>query len=244
MYFFSITILDNFTILTISFIFENHQLDFQTRKQNEIFLDIICPPYGYKLYITVLSKCLFERRGIYMIRIEEQNLIKNMNLLFFELSKKKPHKRYKEMISLIFCILYVFHMHKLILRYIKCKKKNKMTCKMNLYKYMCSIKYIRISFQKKKKGAFTIRNTCTKSLKNNSLKIMYQLHIHFVKTTTTMSLIYIKFTLKYTDIIRYECVVLKFPLSFMHQMTPFDAACLLYKINEFDFVILFIYFMT
>lgn len=62
-----------------------------------------------------------------MIRIEEQNLIKNMNLLFFELSKKKPHKRYKEMISLIFCILYVFHMHKLILRYIKCKKKNKMT---------------------------------------------------------------------------------------------------------------------
>lgn len=145
MYFFSITILDNFTILTISFIFENHQLDFQTRKQNELFLDIICPPYGYKLYITVLSKCLFERRGIYMIRIEEQNLIKNMNLFFFELSQ-----RYKEMISLIFCILYVFHMHKLILRYIKCKKKNKMTCKMNLYKYMCSIKYIRISFQKKK----------------------------------------------------------------------------------------------
>lgn len=47
-----------------------------------------------------------------MIRIEEQNLIKNMNLFFFELSKKKKntHKRYKEMISLIFCILYVFHL--------------------------------------------------------------------------------------------------------------------------------------
>lgn len=125
MYFFSITILDNFTILTISFIFENHQLDFQTRKYNELFLDIICPPYGYKLYITVLSKCLFERRGIYMIRIEEQNLIKNMNLFFLNCQKKKKntHKRYKEIISLIFCILYIFHMHKLILRYIKCKKK-------------------------------------------------------------------------------------------------------------------------